>query len=152
MTPRLSISRIKLAEYANNRFSVVVDHNHSIDNLLKPEYWSHVSRQPIAFKAFDRIEARSEDGTWLAELLILDAGDNWAKVKLLNVWDLAADVPQETSVIPDFDHPGYDVRWRGPVALWGVVRLDDKVVLVTGLKAKDDAKLWLSKHLQKVAA
>ena len=93
-TPRrLQPTRIKQAEYARNEFQITPEIGTSIEDILAPEYWAHAALQ---LKAHDRIEVRTEDASWYAELYVLKAerlpGSVFtAAVRLIRFVDLTDD-------------------------------------------------------------
>jgi len=60
-----------------NTHEVVPPAGTPIENLLKREFWANVSQK---FRRNDTIIACPRDGAWSAELVVWDAGQNWANV------------------------------------------------------------------------
>ena len=127
----ITMTNLASAEFIRNIHCATIPFGTKPEDLLKPEYWAHVSAE---FKAWGRIEARAEDGTWFAEYLITEVGRNWAKVKLLSKHDLTTrDVSMtESEKYSNPDLP-YEVKWRGQ-AKWSVVRKSDKAVMKDGME------------------
>lgn len=133
----ISESRYKLAEHRNNRQSVIPEHGTPFENLLRPEFWAHVARK---FTPGDIIEAHAEDGSYFAEMYVIDCGPNWARtgVHKLSRFDEAVTEPGADNA--------FKVEWAGRFSKWRVVRSSDLNVMKDGLPSKDAANLWLSDH------
>lgn len=140
---QLATNRIKQAEYVRNIWHVTPEQDVPFDTLLDPKYWAHVSAQ---FKPCDRIEVNAEDGSYFAELIILDAGRLFAKVQVLRKVELKAVVV--SGAISD----EYEVKWAGPSAKWRVLRKADNAPLKEGFTDRAGAEGWLVEHQRAVAA
>lgn len=139
----LNAARFKGAQYARNLWCAIPEHGQTLDAMLAPIYWAHVAAQ---MTPGDKIEVRAEDGTWYAELYVVDRGRNWARVAPIFRVDLVADLG-ETPV----EAAEYAVRWRGPHARFSVVRLKDGAVVKEGM-LKDEAERYLRSHVKAMAA
>src|SRR5438128_1831922 len=60
-----------------NTHEVVPDIGTPFEHLGRAEYWSNVSQK---FRPGDTILAYPRDGAWYVELIVWDAGQNWAHV------------------------------------------------------------------------
>lgn len=128
----ITMTNLASAEFIRNIHCATVPFGTKPEDLLKPEYWAHVCSE---FKAWGRVEARAEDGTWFAEYLITEVGRTWANmamlsVKYLTTKDVAqsqAEASQTTAALP------YEVRWRG-AAKWSVIRKSDNAVMKDGME------------------
>ena len=137
------------AEFASRNFVAYVDQGTALERILEPDYWTHhaAKLQPWA-----GIEARAKDGTWMAELRVLDCSRTWAKVKLLRFVSMTTgDVAmtqasdQEVAKVAE----GYKVVHRGPRG-WSVVRQDTERTVVHEQEAtREGAEDWLKKHAEK---
>jgi len=141
----LNPTKMKPAEYHRTTYQAIVPPDVVKDDLMKPEFWSHVA---ATLKTGDRIDILCQDGSYFAEPLVCNADRTWAKVYMLSYHDL-------TKVTLDISEDilnNYEVRFRGPKA-WSVIRKDDNSVLQEGLHSEEDGHLWLKLHLkQRVAA
>lgn len=81
-----------------NVWEVVPDARTPRDNLVRREFWANVSQK---FKAGDTIIAFPRDGAWYAELLVWDAGQNWADVSPKGGMD-RPDFDAVAGVVDDF--------------------------------------------------
>jgi hypothetical protein len=134
----LNPSRIQLAEYQRNDWVGTAEQGTTIDDLLQPGYWSHKAQD---MKPYDRVEMRIDDGIWMVELLVLEVGRNWAKVKLLHEHRLTiADIAQ-TQIAKL-----HKVEWKGPHLKHVVIRLSDDEIVKDGISSKVDAEQWIADH------
>jgi hypothetical protein len=135
----------KEAEFVRHTYVVLPPAGTTLDAMLKPEYWVHVSKR---LRPWDLIEVHSEDGTWFAELIVRSTGTGVARVAVkshIEFKDGSAGMPDGVSLA------GHEIKWRGRAA-WGVVRLSDAAVLKSGLATKEDGLVWLTEHLRNLAA
>lgn len=143
---KLPSSRFKLADYKRNEFRVSPEHGTTLEDIQKPEFWSHVAAH---LAPFDTIEVIPEDGSFYAELLVITSGKQFATVKLLRQVDLGAQPAKEKPAAQI--HPDYKVEWKGPTAKFCVIRSDGEK-MAEGLANKDEATAWLQDFLSKMAA
>ena len=129
----LSINGIR-----HNIFRVTPEMGTAPDALLDPHYWAHVSTK---LSIGNIIEVMAEDGSYFAELLVRDVGNLFAKVAFKNPVTIFSN--DEDLVTP----VGYEVKWRGPKARFGVVHGKD--VLKDGFVDKAEAHAWLNDLLKK---
>lgn len=151
-TPRnVMPGRVKTAEAARNTWVVTVEQGVTREDIKRPEFWSLVSK---TFRAYDRIEVRSDDGSFFAEYLVLTADRAWAKVHELRYETLGTqDVSLTAAHLADL-RQRYAVKWNGPHLKHCVERtVDGKVErLKEGCQDKAEAQTWLDDHLKTVAA
>lgn len=131
---KLSEQNFKLANYTNNRWSVVPGDGVPFDALLAPEYWAHVARK---LQPGDTIEVHAVDGTYFAELYVRSASRLEARVAVLHktVFDTQA---SEAS-----SDDGLIVRFRNHVAKWAVIRTTDNEIMKSGFTTREVAEEWL---------
>ncbi|HEX6992380.1 MAG TPA: hypothetical protein VF151_10860 [Gemmatimonadales bacterium] len=135
-------ARLHSAEYQRNVWVVNAMQANQPPDLLKPEYWAHVSSK---MRAWDRIEVRAYDGTWFAELIVLEAGRSWARVHMLGAIRLTTTDVARTMA----DRQGqYEISFRGPQGLWSVIRKSDKEVMHEGEATEGGALDWLNERLK----
>lgn len=122
---------------------VYTAHAHTTpEDLLSLDYWAHIAQQ-LTPRA--RIEAWANDGSWMAEYVVLDTGRNWAKLALLNKFSLAtvdAAQAQAEAMSP------YAIEHRGPHCKWSVIRRSDKEVVHEGEETRQGAANWLRERLK----
>lgn len=137
---KLPESAMTLAEHAQVGWVVTPELGTSYEDVLQPIYWAHVARN---LKQWHEISVRAADGSWLARLLVVAAGPQWAKVVELQKWSLDRSLPVDAAATA-VAKAEYEVVWRG-AAKWSVKRLVDKVIMVQGLDDKGDAERYLEK-------
>jgi hypothetical protein len=132
----LDPQRHRLGEEVRNTWVVNAEEGTTIQDVMEPAYWSHVASR---LRPYDHIEVRLETGEWIAEMLVLSQGLNWARVHMLHHHDLVMshETPPESQK--------HEVKWRGPHNKWCVIRLTDKQVLQAEME-KDQAIAWLTNY------
>lgn len=84
---KLTLPRIKEAQYERRVWVAMPPHNTPFEKLLDPNYWAHIATK---LKQWDRIEVQPDGFTFFAELLVVDSDRTWAKVRVLRYVDLSA--------------------------------------------------------------
>lgn len=140
---QLATKRFQSAEHMRNIWYVTPEHGTPFDAVIDPKYWAHVSAR---MRPRDRIEVDAEDGTYFAELMVIDAGRLFAKVKVLRKHDFESK-ESVTDAGPDFE-----VKYAGPHAKWRVLRKSDRAVLKEGCEDKQAALTWAQEHSKALAA
>lgn len=129
--------RHRLAEEVRNLWVVNAEEGTTIQDVMEPGYWAHVAQ---LLRPYDHIEVRLETGEWIAELLVISQGLNWAKVHMLHHHNLSV----STEAPPASQK--HEVKYRGPQHKWCVVRLSDRQVLDSGRDSAADANAWLQNY------
>jgi hypothetical protein len=140
---QLAPNRLQMSEFKRTEFRIEPEAKTPIETVLQERYWAHVS---VKLKRGDRIEVHAEDDAYFAELLVLDAGKLYAKVKLLSFSELYGTLEESQRRAGD-----YWIDWRGPKDRWCGLCLKD--VLATSM-TQDAAVAWLGERavaLQKPA-
>lgn len=133
-------NRIRNGEFIRVIYAATAFDGTLPEDLLKVDYWAHYSAN---FKPWDRVEVVANDGTWWAELVVLESGRNWTKMHLMRKINLTTtDVAQ--SGVPQLIE--YQVKHRGPHSKWSVLRLSDGQVVHEGEEQKGGAETWLKNH------
>lgn len=134
---------LTLAEFGKNHYVANTELGVTPEDLLKPSYWAHVSPK---FKPLDTVEARAEDGSFYAQLIVRDRGRNWAKVAFLPGYPLMfSDIVD----VPTMDVAGeYEVVWKGPQYKFRVMRKSDNHIMKEGFTDKESARKWVLEHLK----
>ena len=143
---KLERNRFHGAEFKRQVWVVDVEQSTQQNDIMNPAFWGNVSNQ---MGQFDRIEVRCEDGSWLAELLVLESGNNYARVKCLSCIELEDHEVEQTAAPAEV---GYEVFYRGTHHKWAVKRLSDNEVIHNGESSRAAAHAWVSEHLKAVAA
>lgn len=137
---------LESAEYRRNMWIATAAKTTNPQDLEDPNYWAHVAAK---LAPWNKVEVRSEDGTWYAEVLVLESSRNWARVCMLPGFPLrltTADVSQTLSL-----PKGFEVVHRGPKK-WSVVRSLDRAVMHEGEQTKTGALEWLDKNVASLTA
>lgn len=121
--------RMQVAEYGRREWVVTAEEGTSVDDIVHPGYWAHMARQ---LALYDRIEVRIDTGEFLLELLVKSVGPNWAQVAVLQHHDLAGVAAEESDARSELE-----VKFKGPIRKWCVVRKADGEIL----HEKDESKL-----------
>jgi len=129
-----------LAEHKRRDFVVDVDHGTTLEDVLKPEFWTHV----VAYhgvQLFDTIMVRAKDGSFMAELYVTGVGIHRLVVKVLQKYEFAVAKKAETS--PDGENI---VEWGGPAHKWRIKRKSDNAIIEKGFTSEPEAVDWLEKQ------
>lgn len=119
-----------------NTHEVVPNADTPLEHLARPEFWGNVSQK---MKPGDIILAFPRDGKWYAELLVWDAGQNWANVSPLFTMDRPA-FESVAGVASDFD-----IR-RDPIDGITVIRKSTGAKVKGNFPNHGDALRWISEH------
>lgn len=138
-------ARFKLAEYERQDWILNVPHGTEIEDVVAPEYWAHIAQK---MRPYDHVEVRAEDGSWVAQMLVLGCDRNWAKVQVLNKFDLTnvkLAFSNEAKVVPE---------WSGPQTKWRAKRVSDGAIVSNSqvFEKKDDCIAWIRTYEEKVNA
>ena len=131
---KLLQKQIKPSEFIRTVWSAQPEPGTTLNDMLQPEYWAHVSK---TLKQGDRIEVTDAGNAWFAELFVRSASANDAKVVVLrsNVFDTPAKAD---------DGDPYEIKHRGGAG-WSVVRKSDKKVVFEKGATRDEAEAALAK-------
>lgn len=139
---QLNPIRMKEGQYERTVWVITAHENTYPQDFTDPAYWSHVASK---LRPWDRIEARANDGTWYAELIVLEAGRNWARVQLLSAISLTtADIAMTQSN----KLSAYEIVFRGPHSQWSVIRKADREVVHEGETTQGGAVNWLNERMK----
>ena len=143
--PKIDRGRFHLAAHQRQDYVAIIPHDHSLEMIEQPGYWSTIANQ---CKPFGRIEARAEDGSWIAEFLIKEVGRQFITVARLQLYRLTTEDVAQTQVAQAV---GYSVLYRGQHELWGIKRLSDDQMVHSKEATRDGAAAWLKEHLKALA-
>jgi hypothetical protein len=145
LLPAIHPACMQPAEQVRNLWSVTIPNKATKSDLIRSDFWAHLANM---LRPRDRIEAESEDGSYVADLIVLDAGTNYAKVTILREYKLDVVEPQSQSSMP----VGHKVEWSGRHTKFRVVRESDSKVIKDGFATKADAFGWLASYGKALAA
>ena len=137
-SPMITSTRMRLAEYDRQIWIANVEFGITLEQILNPSYWGFMS---IQLKPYDQIEARAEDGSWIAYLIVTGSDRTWSRVVVDRVVKLTTgDVSQTQAAVQ------HEVVWKGPQYKYSVIRLADSERIREGFTTKEEAALWLREH------
>ncbi len=146
------LTRFQGAEFARMNYVYTVEAGTPYDALFEPSYWAHVAgdRQ---IRAFDIFEIRPDEGTYFAELLVIEV--DRASVRVLEIRHV--DLTKAKKSAPLNAAAGLFVQWAGPHDKFRVVRPPSKpgesnAVMKSGFVDKDSAQAWLAENRKSLAA
>lgn len=143
---KLIIPRFKQAEYERTPWRASIEAGIGIDDVLRPEFWSHVAAK---MKPYDIVEVVAEDGAYYAELLVLSCDRLWAKVQVKTFMELNG--PQVDPLLTSPLASGYKVEYKGPTLKHCVIRLSDNEIVQKEIARKADAEVWVAEHVKALA-
>ena len=128
------VNPLKLAEAARNTWSVEIPPGVLFGSILRPDFWTHCTRQ---FKQYDLVECRAQDNEWFGTLMV--ASVDKLSIKMWPLSRVALSLPE--AVLPVADE--YTISLGGPHK-WRIIRLVDKEVIHFGEPTKESAEKWLA--------
>jgi hypothetical protein len=144
---RIKESRFMRAEHENTVWAATVDAGTPFDEVLKPDYWSHIAG-PKKLRAGDKIEIYPDEGHYYALLYVRDVGPQWAKVHVISKTDFDLSEARQDERDADFY-----VEFKAPrTTKWCVVRRADKEIMHSGEVSRADAEIWLQNYRKALAA
>ena len=135
-------ARFKGAEYGRELWLCTAFENTRPEDLTEPAYWAHLA---MKLRPRARIEAWADDGTWLAEYVVLEAGRTWARVRMLQVYHLGT---EDVAMTHAEAMSPYEITFRGPHAQWSVIRKSDREVLHDAEATQEGAVEWLKQRMK----
>lgn len=137
----ITMDRVSQAAATIMDFRVVTPPGVEPDDLVNVAYWTHFAallkdaqRQGDVF-----LSAFSEDNRWYARYLLRAAGDNWARVQMLEKHVLDVVDPRMKIAIL----AGYTINHGGKIAKWRVVRDADQETIRGKFETESEAYAWL---------
>lgn len=121
----------------------------TIEDILKPEYWQHVTRQ---LRPGHEIKVSSEDRTMWAHLLVRDVGKMEAKVAVIHKVEFGSKEDAEIDADAGADDAEFKVKWRSPASKYGVFRASDEECMQDGFETKEAAAMWIAERAKSMAA
>lgn len=141
-TKYLPPSDLQLAEQVRQVWAARTAQGVTSADLAEPSFWAH---HAVKFRPLDKIEVRAADGTFYAELIVLDCSRTWARTKQLFAVQLTTgdvSLTQASEAEAQKVRAQYKVQHRGPRG-WSVIRTADKTVEREELGTQDAAVEWL---------
>lgn len=113
----------------------------SLDDLLKPDFWSHVA---VRLRPHNRVIADAEDGSWTATLFVRSVNRLSATMAVQSFMEFGEKSALSDSVATFAD---FDIGWGGPAHKHRVVRKSDGAIMTKGHDTSEDAGMWLKNHI-----
>lgn len=114
MMKALQRSDFVLCEYKRQEWIAAPASGTTLEQVLNPLYWAHISGQ---VNVGDRIDVCPADQAWFAQLLVISKpATPGLKVALLSHTDLAAVAEHR------IEFGGHILKFEGPVSKWSVTR------------------------------
>jgi hypothetical protein len=133
---KLHPSKLKPADYEAQRFSISPPPGVTIEEVCEPIYWHHAAG---ALKPRNEITVVPEDFAYYAKLLVLEVGDNTARVVCVEYKKIEGDVQLDVTALPE----GFGVEWVNNESKYTVRRKADKQVMASSFVTKEAAFKWL---------
>ncbi|MGD9381878.1 MAG: hypothetical protein PVI03_05480 [Candidatus Thorarchaeota archaeon] len=144
---KINLNRMKSGEFVRTLWVATVEQGVTKKDIMEPSFWSHVAAQ---FRPYDRIEVRVDDGLFFSELLVLACDRTWAKVFELNHYQLTNSDVSMTQA--ETEMAEFEIKWKGPVNKFCVIRKSDDQVIKKELESKDLANAFLANYKKTIAA
>lgn len=139
---QLELTRFKGAEFARADFVAIAHANTQPEDLLAPGYWAHVASH---LRPRAHVEVWADDGTWYAEVLVLEVGRAYARTYLKE--QITFDTRNSAEALT-IEIGGYRVLYRGEFARWSVVRVADNAVVREELGSQGEAVDWVNERIK----
>ena len=131
-------ARMKDAALVRQQWAADVEYGVTLEDIQDPAYWSMMG---MYMKPYDLIEARAEDGSWIAFLIVTGCDRTWAKVAVDRVVNLTTSDVALSQVAPK-----HKVDWKGPHRKYSVIRLSDSENVHDGFQSREEAYSWMRDH------
>jgi hypothetical protein len=151
----LNPSRFGVAStgYGRIDFRAFVEVGTTLEDVLKPEFWSMVAGEISRAGTMPHIEVIADDMTFYAQLLVLHSGSTYAKAICI----LHVDFAERGESVEDLekieeDCENYKIAYKGPALKYCIV--DKLGTIVSGgdrKKTKVEAQQFLKEHLVSLA-
>jgi hypothetical protein len=143
-TPMITATRMRSAEYERQVWVANIEYGVSIEDIMVPGFWAHMANK---LRPYDHIEARADDGTWIAHLIVTGCDRTWARVAVDRVTKLTPKDISDTQAVQQ-----HRVEWKGPHNKFVVIRIADNEPVKTGFGTKEDAAMWQREHERMLGA
>lgn len=143
----LQPSRVNIG-YAGHYWSTyqcIAEEAHTAEDAVKPEYWAHVA-SARKLRTNDVFEVRCETGAWMLDLVVIEAGNRFAKVKVLRTVDA------EPVTVAESELQTVKVAFKGSHRKHCIIRKTDGEIIREGISQKSDAMRQAVEYEQLLAA
>ena len=107
----------KVGSFRQNTWFVDVRRHLAFEDVLKREFWSHVTGR---LRTGDKIAVIREDGGFYGELIVFAVGINWAEVRVLVGPIAGSSIHAGSRAADDFE-----IKDMGTIQHWVVIRKSD---------------------------
>jgi hypothetical protein len=154
IVPQITPDRMKQREHNTAAYDIVLQAGVEPDDILPVAYWSHLAETFRAAKLHGDVEltVMTEDLKWRGELVVIDAGVNWARVVFKTtengqrfITKLGGLQPQKIVILA-----GHTVNYAGIFDKWRVVRDSDGQVLTRNHNTEGECYTWLSEYAKSI--
>ncbi len=135
-------TRLPQANHVIISYAHTPEYGISIDEVLKPEYWSHVAK---SLRPGYVVFVTAADMSWRAELMVRDVTRNEALMGVVSHVKFGAAVDLDVDEMP------YELKWRGPARKFSVLRKTDGDILKDEFPTKELASEWAKNHMKAMA-
>ncbi len=144
---------LRRADIARPDYRIVVTNLAvTLDDILRPEYWANVGgllKEAVKRWPFAVVEVIWDDASRYVRLLVIDADDLWAKVKVIEDVDLSGSLLEAQELRNNAALNGaYTIKRISASAGWGVIRNTDNRTIKSNMGSKEEAQHWLSDLLK----
>lgn len=129
--------RIGQSEDKERRFVIDIEYGVTLEDVLEPSYWAHVASQ---MQPMDEIKVRTEDGSWVAFLMVKYAERNYVSVVLDRLIKLDREIQMP------IQSERHKVDWKGPRLRFCVTRTLDQKRVKEGCMSREEAIAWMVEH------
>lgn len=154
LVPQLLMDRVKQREHNTVQYDIILQAGVEPDDLLPVAYWAHLGGMFEAAKKQGDVELTvlTEDLKWRGELVVVDAGANWARVAFKTTEDGKRFITklgglQRNKIV---FLPGHTVNYAGVFSKWRVVRDADNQVLRDKCNTEVEAYTWLAEYAKSI--
>jgi len=115
---------------------VTVPSDTTIENIQDPQFWTAVSGDCFSRNPHNKLDIYWEDGTQYAEAVVLQAGHNYAIVRVTGHWKFEGG--------PVVNQPDlYDITHTGPVTGYRIIRKSDNQPIRDGFRTREEAERYI---------
>ena len=135
--PPITKSDLQPAEQSRVVYSLPAPRGTTLGEIQRPDFWTHVAS---TLRITDRVEVFPVDGSFWADLLVIEVSGTIVRVKLINSLDLT---PEGDDKVQPPAESLYKLVYAGPREKHCVVRIADGVKLASDFPSKTEANKWL---------
>lgn len=128
---------VQVLEVVCRQFKVTVASEHTVEDLLNPDYWIHNARR---FVKDSILYCFHEKGEWSAILWVYDCTSNFARCRVMSHTDYKG----TETFAPDPDN--YETR-HVPNVGWSVIFKPNKTLMASALGSELEAKQFIERMI-----